>query len=358
MTTQKLLTLGICLCGLSAFAQPVLQNNVFPDLGDNITTVFADTAGVNPGPAGANQNWDFSNLFMTAPMGPVTMVTAASTPFAADFPFANLCGYLFSDPDNYYFYYRKEASQLSYLGSAATYGVLLQYTDPETLLKAPLGFGESFTDDYARFNTFPDNTLYGSAHKTATYDAYGTLKTPLGTFQNAMRLHTVTAFRDTTWLFAGYSINEHTDVSYEWFVPNRPLAQVSITYSTGTTTVYISGQPANTITNEPSKIVQFVKGLTTGTKEPFEGAFVATSCELNPNPVGESLHIEFFGLQSGAPMQCSLLDASGRTLRTERFVSDFGLNTLTLSVADFPPGAYFMYLTDGHVGQTLPWQKF
>lgn len=47
-----------------------------------------------------------------------------------------------------------------------------------------------------------------------------------------MRLRSVTAFRDTTWLFAGYSINEHTDVTYEWYVPNRPMPQLSIAYST------------------------------------------------------------------------------------------------------------------------------
>lgn len=358
MLTQKLLTLAAGLCALGAAAQPVLQNNVFPELGDQITTVYADTTGIEPGAPGANQNWDFSNLQMVAPMSPVTVQNAAATPYAADFPFANLCGFLPGDPDNYYYYYRKETSQLSNIGTAVTYGVLLQFSDPETLLQVPLDFGESFTDNFSRYNTFPDNQLSGSAHKTATYDAYGTLKIPLGTFQNAMRLHTVTAFRDTTILFAGYSINEHTDVTYEWYVPNRPMPQLSITYSSGTTTFYFPGQPPNPVANTPAKYVQFVSNLTTDASGPAGNWEGISAAVLSPNPATDLLNLHFLSEKTGLPLYARLLDADGRVLREVRMETLAGPNSTTFDVTDLPTGAYFLYLTDGKSGRTLSWQKF
>ncbi len=357
MLTQKLLTLCACLPGLCAVAQPVLQNNVFPDQGDQITTVFADTAGVAPGAAGANQVWDFSNLQMQAPIAPLSVLNAAGTPYAVDFPFANLCGFLAGDP-NYYFYYRKETSQLSNIGSAATYGLILLFNDPETLLKVPLNFGGSFTDDFSRFNTFPDNQLQGSAHKTATYDAYGTLKTPLGTFQNAMRLSSVTAFRDTTWLFAGYSINEHTDVTFEWYVPNRPMPQVSIAYSTGTSTYVIPGQPPMPIANEPSKIVQFVNGLSTDASGPSDGLPGISDLSVAPNPASDQLTLRFSASAGGPTLLLGISDATGRTLLSRKMTLSEGPNAASIPVSDLPPGAYFLRLSVGGTSQTLNWQKF
>lgn len=84
------------------------------------TTVFADTAGIWLGAAGANQVWDFSSLQTAVTPAAMSVLNAAGTPYAVDFPFANVCGFQMGDPD-YYSHYRKEPGALSNIGSAATY---------------------------------------------------------------------------------------------------------------------------------------------------------------------------------------------------------------------------------------------
>lgn len=354
---QKLLLLPALLPLCSAVAQPTLLNTVFPGAGAQMSITIADTTGVQPGNAGADQTWDFSGLQALSMLSPITFKPAAQTPFAGDFPFANLCGVQPIDLDSFYFYYRKESSVLSVIGTVE-YGLPLQYSDPETALQTPLNFGESFSDDFYRYNSMPDNQLQGMGQKTTTYDAFGTLITPAGTLQHAIRLKTVASYRDTTWLFAGYSVNEHTDIQYDWYVNDRPAPQLTIATSTGSTTFFYSGIPPMTMPNPPSKSVRYVSAQTTSADEPMDGAFVASSCALYPNPAAATLRFEFFGMTTGTSLQCLLLDAKGAVLQKQTLVSDFGPNSTTFNVGDLPSGPYFLYLTDGRLTRTLAWQKF
>ncbi|HNE27818.1 MAG TPA: T9SS type A sorting domain-containing protein [Saprospiraceae bacterium] len=354
---QKLLLLPALLPLSAALAQPTLLNTVFPAAGTQMSISIADTTGVQPGNAGADQTWDFSGLQALNMLNPVTFKPASQTAYAGEFPFANLCGVQPVDQDSAFFYYRKESSVLSVVGSVE-YGLPLQYSDPETALETPLDFGESFSDDFYRYNSMPDNQLQGMGHKTTTYDAFGTLITPLGTFQHAIRLKTVATYRDTTWLFAGYSLNEHTDIQYDWYVNGRPLPQLSIANSTGSTTFFYSGIPPMMMPNPPYKSVRYVSALTTRADEPLAGAFVASSCALYPNPATETLRLEFFGMTTGADIQCLLLDEKGAVLQKQMLLSDFGPNSTTFKVGTLPAGPYFLYLTDGCLTRTLPWEKF
>ncbi|MBL7804486.1 MAG: T9SS type A sorting domain-containing protein [Saprospiraceae bacterium] len=357
MIYQKLL---LCLTVATAFtsaAQPTLTNDVFPLNGIEFSLAQADTTAVSPGASGADQLWDFSGLQVLSVTGPVRMVGSNSTPYAAQFPFANLAAVWAVDQDSFYRYYRKENSALSLIG-LVEYGQPTLFDDPETLLSTPLAFEGAYGDYFARHNYLPDNQLQGVAQKTAVYDGWGTLKTPLGTFSNAMRVRTETVYRDTSWLFAGYSINEHVDVSYDWYVAGRPFPQVSILTSTGNTTFYFGVIPPMTVPNPPTKTVHYLSNLSTSADEPLGGAFVASSCALYPNPARETLTLEFFGVEADKPVHCLLLDEKGSVIRQHRCKTDFGSNMVPFQVSGLPPGAYFLYLTDGRLSRILPWHKF
>lgn len=339
-------------------AQPVLQNDVFPETGDIWIIARAASDGVTPGPAGADQNWNFSTLQTLYVDAAQTVIAAAGTPNAADFPLANLC---FSSPgwgdEPLLDYYRVSPGQFYRLGSAY-YGQLEPFTDPELLLQTPLAFGEAFADHFARHNYLPDNALQGVGDKTVVYDAYGTLQTPAGTFSQAMRLHTTTYLRDTFWLFAGYAVHTDTVQTFQWRQAGQPASLLTIENRRGVQTHYIQGMPLNTTVKPEEKTVSFLSNPASDAGE-AGGALPGIALEPPwPNPAVDVLRLQYSSAATGLRLSIRLVDAGGRVLRTQNLEAQAGLNTALLPVADFPSGAYFLMLSDGRGVRTLGWQKF
>ena len=91
--TLHTLLFSIVFCA-AAVAQPTLQMNVLPEIGDVVTFYDADTTNVSEGVAGASQTWDFSGLQLSAGSTGIQYIylDPAATPaqFAGNFPGANI----------------------------------------------------------------------------------------------------------------------------------------------------------------------------------------------------------------------------------------------------------------------------
>ena len=197
-------------------AQPSLNNAVFPTIGQEIITIVADTTGVGAGAVGVNQIWDYSNLVPSAsqPAQTVVFIDPDSTLFAMDFPTANLVGSLSGAALTYYL---KEPTRFIHLASTVDTQVV-NYTDPEILLETPLNFNDNFSDTFKYiFVINPNQTLTSSGEKMLTYDAYGTLKLPAGTYSNAIRLKVEKSSQDTLTVPGGYILGEETVTEYIWY---------------------------------------------------------------------------------------------------------------------------------------------
>ncbi|GAB4488958.1 MAG: hypothetical protein OHK0019_05900 [Saprospiraceae bacterium] len=184
--------------------------NVVPEIGDVVTFYEADTTGVTQGNAGANQNWNFSGL---QPLVGIALVqyfylAPSSTPprFASKFPTANFAIRIGPASDTAVNVYSiKSANQWEFLGIKND-SIEQVYTNTDIQLKN-LSFNGSFTDNFA--NTTDNGTgfiFYGEGSRTITYDGYGTLKTPAGTFFNAMRLKGISSQVDSADFGVGVSI--------------------------------------------------------------------------------------------------------------------------------------------------------
>jgi len=204
---KKLLlsTALITLFTLSSWAQPVATAaNVIDFTGD---FYFAEATNFNPGPAGANQTWNFSNLQLTLG-GTDTPQPVAGTPFANLFPTANNC-YKFSGifpPDRYY-YQNVTAGKYEILGLAITATSGDNYTpNPRTFATFPYTFGTVYNDTYRTTTEGTDTSV------VVTYDAYGTIILPLGTYNNVIRQKVV---------------KNGTVTNYNWFnvSPFYPILQ-------------------------------------------------------------------------------------------------------------------------------------
>lgn len=340
-------------------AQPTLQNNVLPAFGDVVFNTEADTNGIEPGAAGANQTWDFTALTPLPGETTVqsTFAPAAGTPFADQFPEANAAAIIPTADGTAYGYFKLENNRISFYGSAIA-GLDFHFDDPEINVVTPITFHEGFSDLYSSTLSIPDNgEFFTKAGKAVEYDAYGTLKMPGATYNNAMRLKTVTVSLDSVVFEGGYQVSNLTTTTYEWYVANRPGPQVSVSYSGGTSTTVITGIPPFDDVIPVSKSVNYISNLTTGTGETPEQALGLRVESLSPNPATETLTLRYTADAPAGELRLLVLNAAGQLVQAQILPVVAGDQAVTLPVTQLPAGQYFLSLTDGQAVKTLSWQK-
>lgn len=288
----------ITLVQFTTWAQPVATSANVTDFTGEF--YFAEATNFSPGPAGANQTWDFSNLQLTL-AGIDTPVPVAQTPFAASFPTANNC-YKFSGifpPDRYY-YQNVSATKYEIIGLAITATTGDNYTpNPRTFAVFPYTYNTVYTDTY---RTVADPT---EVTFTATYDAYGTLVLPFGTYQNVIRQKVV----------------KNGQTNYNWFhvAPFFPILQ--------------------TVLEQNS--LGLVKNLTplgvTGNE--FGKMFA-----VYPNPTNGEINIETTGTVNN-PVEIEIFDMLGKRIiyRKEENLSD---DQIQLNLESHTAGIYLLKVTD------------
>ncbi|MBK9456679.1 MAG: hypothetical protein IPO24_14380 [Bacteroidetes bacterium] len=88
---KKLLLITFLLTPFIALiAQPTITSSINGGIGDEFNYIDVQTEGLNPGPAGENITWDFSDIIESGSEYGYTWVDVASTPDVADFPGANI----------------------------------------------------------------------------------------------------------------------------------------------------------------------------------------------------------------------------------------------------------------------------
>jgi hypothetical protein len=346
---------------LTVAAQPTLSNNVFPEIGDQLTTIDGDPTTITQGNAGANQTWNFANLVPadSAVAQSGVVVAAAGTPYAAQFPQANLA---LRSNDTSYAYVQTTSTQFSLLGVAAP-SLVFPYTNAQTILQTPLAFNGTFSDSYAFTLTFDFDgipfTSYTTGNLTAQYDAYGTMVTPAGTFQNTMRLRTVDVQRDSANIAGfGYSISQNTTTSYDYYVANRPGSLVTISYTEGFSYFNIPGVPADTTFTEPFKYVSYALSGSSGIVETPVERWGLEIASISPNPTTDRLTVRFSAGTAKADLRLLVTDNLGRLVSTQELPAAAFNGTAQVAVAQLAPGTYTLTLTDGQLVQSVRFEKF
>ena len=178
---KKITNLILLLACATAFAQPILTAADINTLNFANNRFYTNNTTLNPDLAGANVTWDFSSLtsLTAAEDNPYTVVTVASGPFSSSFPTSNYVLQIYSDT---YGYYLLSSDKVEILGFSFNDQIDGTYTNPETLFVFPFTYGMSNVD------TFQESASTPIVTKTSTYDAYGTLITPFGTFTDVMRI--------------------------------------------------------------------------------------------------------------------------------------------------------------------------
>lgn len=186
----------IVLSVLFTHAQPVLTTYNSYSL---ISHSVINDESLPVGNAGENQNWDFSSFIIGSLVGNVNTVTVESAPGYEQFSLANFCQKFtsssFVPPLENYTFYKITGSEREILGQTNGQGIVtIQYLDTQKL-PLPLNYDDMYIDTY---QTTTDVMPIVSNIK---YDAYGTLTTPYGTYQNVIRIKTVNSnYTNYFWL--------------------------------------------------------------------------------------------------------------------------------------------------------------
>ncbi len=173
----KLILFMLVISWLHVFSQaPVIIQSKFATSGryNQYTGTLASIASNG----GANQIWDFTSV-STAPAGSIYITTRTdTTKFINSFPKSN---WVIIGSDGSYNYMINSVDSVVQLGGAQGTQTAI-YTNYRKQITFPLSYQGSFSDTYDGFK---------SGSLTTTYDAYGTLKTSYGNFNNVIRLNTM-----------------------------------------------------------------------------------------------------------------------------------------------------------------------
>jgi Secretion system C-terminal sorting domain len=179
---------------LSIFGQPILNESDF-NL-SSIADIYSVTpTGFSAGSSGVNQTWNFSGANTTL-MGTLTTSIVTTAPFSSSFPNANLYTKIAAGGNETFIFYNKTSSKVEIVGYSNSSGVIVSFSpNPQTVYNFPFTYGLVVNDSYSPAQDPTANNGF-----TVTYDAYGTLITPFGTYNNVIRSKKVDGINpDYTW---------------------------------------------------------------------------------------------------------------------------------------------------------------
>ncbi len=224
------------------FSQTVLNGDNNFSIGDTFRSdSYVEVTSIDPGSDGANCTWDYSTITGgTYVMGEGGICVDPNTTLFADsaaVASANICIRSIDNPNDGFFHYHECNSTSINLLAFGLYnsgsGSFCTYYNELTALQFPFAYGDSFDDTWELLMYSFDMGYYynrDSSIVTVEADAYGTIITPTGEFQNVLRVKRTTIdyswsnYSGTEWVLLG----AFTDTQYDWYAPNIKIPVMSM----------------------------------------------------------------------------------------------------------------------------------
>lgn len=329
---NKLLLLSLCTAAsLSAVAQPTITSAILP-IGGDMEVGMQTMMLTSPGPAGANVNWDFSNVSFS-PGDTTIYYICPGAPGCSQFPGSTLAA---NNPvDDFYTHYAAGTQKYTALGY---YDVTDDYVfdDPEDLLRFPMTYTNSYTDSFnVLFDYAANFVVRRKGQIVVTADGYGTLKLPNGTYNNVLRVKAVEDFSDSS---GGTPLVFHIE-QYAWYDPT--LRSPLITFS-------VFSSPAAPM---PQYYAQYRSNIPTAVAQT---ALQSGSIGLYPNPATDVLTLTLPTAIDASRAAISVSDVTGRSMPVA--ISATG-HTATIQVTTLPAGLYLMQVRTPLGSRTLKFEK-
>jgi hypothetical protein len=335
--------LGIASASL---AQITVQVNDFATAEDTVRMSLANPFSIDLQNTGPNATWDFSllsaqsqtlinynpigfgSILIIATYGPI-----ASTPYKAtyfnltnDLPIDQFSAFLPIELSNLSQYTRRTSTQINSIGYSIDVqgqGVPFKSDTIETRYELPLNFNDAYTSrgyTYIDLNPATDIKFIQHRQRNSVVDGWGSITTPLGTF-NALRIrHDITENDSIYQTFFGtgswFAPPSFTTTEYEWWTTGKKECLVRAT-------VGGFGQTGGAATIEYQDIYL---GLDAGLNE------ANFSVDIYPNPASEWC---FF--KSSTPFDyIQVLNLNGQIVLTHENAATQGY----FDISELPTGTY------------------
>lgn len=301
---------SLLFINFTIFGQPILNASDY-NPNNSIDNYSASPTGFSAGLAGANQTWNYSTLALTL-LGASTNATVATAPFSSSFPAANLYVKIAANGGNDAFaFYNSSSSKLELLGYSNNSSVLVNFSpNPQTIYNFPFTYNLVVNDTYS--TTFDPTT---NNPFTVTYDAHGTLITPLGIYNNVIRSKKL----------------DGINPDYTWFTANPYQIIMTANFgSSGATSVRVFN-PNNLSSNQN----QLTKKL-----------------EIYPNPTNGNFTIKNIDLSNNNHF-VNVYDVFGNQIINNQKINS---NSENINLSNVASGLYFVKINDFN-GQVLTSDK-
>ena len=312
----------------AAIAQPTLTaTGINPVVGD--VYILKQGNFVNPGSAGANQTWNLSSLASTSTTT-YNSSNPSSTPYASSFTNSNFS----MNSGGVYTFGNTSSSAWQNTGAYGN-GVLFAYSNPEDYLHFPFNMANTYTDTWAV--NFTSNTIpfARTGTTTVTYDGYGTLTLPNGTFSNAVRVHFYQSFKDVYTYASVTNTITYSNDEYMWYL-NGNHQTIAAVYTSSNSSTAGTQQSGFYVNNIVSSVNDYDN--------------VSSNIISYPNPASEEINFDF--LNSTEIKEIQFYDLTGKQILVEKINSHEMDNTIKVKLDQFTTGIYLVKFisVDGSAG--------
>ena len=336
---MKKIYFSICLFVSTAAvsdAQITVTQADLPVVGLAFTTAV-DTNYVSVIPAGgAGQTWNYSGL-LNFDQDTVGFIPAAGTPFAAQFPTANLATYSPSTANYAYFTSNSSGFYQNGVTDSAITGGVLAYNPANLFIPVPFTYNDTRTSN-ARAEilaSITDST--GTVNVRITHnvesnflcDGWGTLQLPNATHNNTLRVRVTeqaidSLFIDLTGLgfYIFFGADTSTTINYRW-IGNGPAA-------------YLLGIEADSLGTSSVSSEYLLNYIVLGTQN--IGADL-NRVQTYPSPAADRVHFKWNSNLN--PTGLVVSDATGRVVMNAEMR---GMSTLDVPVSGMANGIYYYQL--------------
>jgi hypothetical protein len=330
----------------STLAQITIQVNDFATANDTVRMSLANPFSIDLQNTGPNATWDFSQLtaqsqtlinynpigfgsiLIIATYGPI-----ASTPYKAtyfnltnDLPIDQFSAFLPIELSNLSQYTRRTSTQINSIGYSIDVqgqGVPFKSDTIETRYELPLNFNDTYSSrgyTYIDLNPATDIKFIQHRQRSSIVDGWGSITTPLGTF-NALRIrHDITENDSIYQTFFGtgswFAPPSFTTTEYEWWTTDKKECLVRAT-------VGGFGQTGGAATIEYQDVYL---GLDAGLPE------ANFSVDIYPNPASEWC----FFKSSTSFDYIEVLNLNGQIVLTHKNAATQGY----FDISELPTGTY------------------
>lgn len=342
---SSLLPVLLCIPFLSV-AQITITNADMPDAGDSVRVSYALTLGpVDHTLTDTNYVWDFSYLTPSA-QERIEFITPTAFPFnfLSDMGVTNqspdsLPG-IGAIPTNFTDYYKGTSSSFRQVGSTFDYApigsfsVPIIYSSPDYVYRFPMNYGNIDSCDASYSFTIPGIGYIGQdRHRVNTVDGWGTLITPLDTYQ-VIRVRSVVDATDTvsfdTSQQTGYSIQRPTEIQYKWLAAGMKLPVLEVDCQ-----VLFSSEVVTGVIYQDTLRDSLWQVSVHSQEQQTIGVSVY------PNPANDVVAIDYVQPDHGA-LVFELTDVNGRIVYSEKIVNANSTGTHLLDVSNLQSGVYLL----------------